>query len=268
MNTSYKIGMVDPEISNIQQFLIKLGYSCKADGNFGPNTDAAVKKYQEDHELTVDGIIGPKTYAHILESIKSSIKLITEQDFINAAKELDCDINAVKAVQKVETGGRSGFNDNGTPKILFEGHIFWSQLQKVGINPMNYEIKYSSVLYKHWTKNKYFGGEKEYLRLTKAKNISIIAANKSASWGMFQIMGMNYAACGEPTIDGFINKMYESEGAQLELFVNFIKHNRKMWDALKNQNWAIFASYYNGPGYKENQYDAKLKAAYESYKRG
>lgn len=48
-----------------QTELIQKGYSCGsfgADGEFGKATEAAVKSFQRDHGLTVDGIIGEKTW--------------------------------------------------------------------------------------------------------------------------------------------------------------------------------------------------------------
>ena len=47
-----------------------------------------------------------------------------------------------------------------------------------------------------WTKSHYEGGMGEYERLKKALAIHEKAAACSASWGLFQIMGFNYAACG------------------------------------------------------------------------
>ena len=48
-----------------QTELINKGYSCGstgADGDFGKNTEAAVKAFQKDHGLTVDGVIGQNTW--------------------------------------------------------------------------------------------------------------------------------------------------------------------------------------------------------------
>ena len=53
-------------VRNWQMFLNLNGYSCgAADGIFGAKTDAAVKKWQKDHNLVADGIIGPKTWASL-----------------------------------------------------------------------------------------------------------------------------------------------------------------------------------------------------------
>ncbi|AZA64465.1 DUF3380 domain-containing protein [Chryseobacterium carnipullorum] len=52
------------------------------------------------------------------------MKTLTEQDYINAAKELGCEVAAIKAVAEVESRG-SGFLSSGEPKILFERHRFY-----------------------------------------------------------------------------------------------------------------------------------------------
>lgn len=44
-------------------------YSGSIDGDFGPMTDAAVKKFQKKKGLTVDGLVGKRTYRHLLEGV-------------------------------------------------------------------------------------------------------------------------------------------------------------------------------------------------------
>lgn len=52
----------------IQERLNTLGYACgKADGIFGKLTKAAVEAYQSNHDLIPDGIVGPKTWAKLLQ---------------------------------------------------------------------------------------------------------------------------------------------------------------------------------------------------------
>jgi peptidoglycan hydrolase-like protein with peptidoglycan-binding domain len=47
-----------------QQLLTDYGYDPGAvDGAFGPKTEQAVKQFQTDFGLTVDGIVGPKSWA-------------------------------------------------------------------------------------------------------------------------------------------------------------------------------------------------------------
>ncbi|KGX92944.1 peptidase M15 [Pontibacillus halophilus JSM 076056 = DSM 19796] len=45
----------------LQKDLNELGYRLQVDGDFGPNTEEAVKEFQQDKGLTVDGIVGPNT---------------------------------------------------------------------------------------------------------------------------------------------------------------------------------------------------------------
>lgn len=60
------IGDKGDAVKELQQRLIKLGYDCGeagVDGDFGGSTLAAVRKFQSDHKLTVDGVYGPATKA-------------------------------------------------------------------------------------------------------------------------------------------------------------------------------------------------------------
>ena len=64
------IGELDPEdrMEGIQSRLNNLGYPCgDPDGNCGPLTEAAVRRFQEDNGLTVDGIPGPQTQGKLKE---------------------------------------------------------------------------------------------------------------------------------------------------------------------------------------------------------
>ena len=131
-------------------------------------------------------------------------------DIKNAAALIGVDPCAVKAVVEVESGG-SGFLPDGRPKILFEGHVFWKELQKRGIDPSPIAPKHPSVIYPKWDKSQYRGGSAEYERLNIAALVNKDAALCSASWGLFQIMGFNYRACGFDTVQAFVDAQKESE---------------------------------------------------------
>ena len=54
----------------LQTLLIGYGYTCGswgADGNFGTATETAVKNYQRDNGLSVDGIVGTNTWSKLLK---------------------------------------------------------------------------------------------------------------------------------------------------------------------------------------------------------
>ena len=57
------------DVLMLQQQLLTLGYSEIGipDGVFGPLTDKAVRRYQEDHGLVVDGVVGPITWGMIFQ---------------------------------------------------------------------------------------------------------------------------------------------------------------------------------------------------------
>ena len=58
------IGSSGEEVRKLQNALMSAGYdvgSSGADGKFGPSTSAAVKKYQKDMGLSVDGVAGKNT---------------------------------------------------------------------------------------------------------------------------------------------------------------------------------------------------------------
>ena len=51
------------DVMALQQALARAGLPLPADGVFGPATDIAVKQWQQEHGLKIDGIVGPATRA-------------------------------------------------------------------------------------------------------------------------------------------------------------------------------------------------------------
>lgn len=79
-------------VKELQNMLIKCGYSCGdagADGDFGNGTLSAVKKFQKDNKLTVDGIVGEKTMAKLKEVYKKKTAPITSTVKVDAAAYSD-----------------------------------------------------------------------------------------------------------------------------------------------------------------------------------
>ena len=63
-------GSKGDNVRELQRDLNGLGYDCgTADGVFGEKTKSAVEKFQSDHGLKADGIVGPLTWAAIDEAL-------------------------------------------------------------------------------------------------------------------------------------------------------------------------------------------------------
>ena len=181
-----KLGSSGDEVLILQKKLKNHGYlTITESGVFDEAVHKAVLSFQRTRGLVIDGIVGLKTWEEL-----DKIGKLNENDFIRCANSIGTDIFTIKAVCEIESGG-SGFISPGKPKILFEGHIFWKELKKAGLNPENYTHDNEDILYKSWDRTKYHGGSSEYDKLERAINIDRCCALKSASWGLFQIMGYN-----------------------------------------------------------------------------
>lgn len=176
-------------------------------------------------------------------------------------------IPSLKAVVAVESSG-NGFLPTGEAKKLVEGHRAWKTCLKRGLNPAEIAARgYEDVLYPRWTKEHYIGGvgeESRLLRLTEAVGEEI--ALMSTSFGLGQVLGENYAACGYDSVQDYAAAMEESHDKQLEAMLGFIKSNN-LWRHLEGDtpNFAAFARGYNGPAYAKNQYDAKMHRAFRQF---
>lgn len=66
-------GASGPQVKELQQMLQSLGYyQGGIGGNFGPQTDAAVRAFQRERGLAVDGWAGPQTMAALQQAVQGS----------------------------------------------------------------------------------------------------------------------------------------------------------------------------------------------------
>jgi len=182
---------------------------------------------------------------------------LTLDDFRAGAQKLNVTLAAVKTVTKVEARG-AGFNVAGEPKILFERHIFHKLTGG----------KYSKS-HPHISNPKpggYGTESSQHSRLQEAVKLDRVAALMSASWGMFQIMGFNFALAGFKTVQAFVTAMYKGEAEHLLAFCEYVK-NTFLDDELRDRRWDDFARKYNGPDYKKNRYAEKLASAFADYSK-
>lgn len=163
------------------------------------------------------------------------------------------------AVLSVETSG-CGYLADRRPKILFERHVFHR------LTGGKHDAAAPDVSAP--TQGGYGpGGAHQYDRLAVALKLDQSAALKSASWGLGQVMGENFASAGFPNVDTMVADMVEGEDAQLQGMAAFIKTNG-MNAKLQSHDWAGFARAYNGPDYAANNYDGLLRQFYSRYSNG
>ena len=255
-------------VTVLQALLDRGGYEAGLDGRFGRQTEAAVERFQRDHQLVIDGVVGPKTWTRLIVSQPDffeeiAFRFLSEQDLIDEARRLDLDLAVIKAVHEVESRG-VGFLA-GRPKILFEGHRFWKQLQHHGIDPEDRAAGNEDILHPTWSRRYYRGGLAEYHRLRRAELIHADAAMESASWGAYQIMGFNHRLAGFASVRDFVRAHERHERDHLRAFGRFLE-TRGLLTALREQDWPAFALGYNGSDFREHDYDGRLRRAWERYR--
>ena len=95
-----KKGSSGDAVKQLQEWLNQLGYDCgRPDGIFGTQTDLAVKKFQVNHGLKADGIVGALTWNAIEKELGIGGDEEKHEDEEEKPKE-DADLNA--AVAKLE----------------------------------------------------------------------------------------------------------------------------------------------------------------------
>jgi len=66
-----KSGQRGVDVATVQLLLTAQGHATAADGIFGSGTAAQVKAFQRARGLTADGVVGPKTWAKLIVTVKS-----------------------------------------------------------------------------------------------------------------------------------------------------------------------------------------------------
>lgn len=182
---------------------------------------------------------------------------ITSNGFAEAANDLGVKAPEIWTVLAVETSG-CGFLPDRRPPILYERHIFHrltggrfddgdiSDPSPGGYGP---------------------AGAHQYDRLASAIARDRNAALQSASWGLAQVMGMNFRLAGFNGVEDMVSALCDSEDSQLLAFAAFLKSSR-LDNSLRIHDWTSLARGYNGPNFAANQYDTKLRGEFQKFSTG
>lgn len=122
-------------------------------------------------------------------SFHGAAKRLEDIDIPRIGHRIGVGEDELHALMEVEAAG-SGFDSRDRPKMLFEPHVFYRNLQ----GQKRARAVEAGLAYRSWGEQPY--PRDSYPRLLSAIEIDETAALKSASWGRGQILGENYSMVG------------------------------------------------------------------------
>lgn len=160
---------------------------------------------------------------------------------------------ALAAFVSVESGG-SGFNNDGKLIIQFEPSYFYKRTNVM----INNGVSWQAV---------------EWKAFNEAFRINTNAAMESTSIGLGQVMGAHWKRLGYSSVGEMWDDAKKGEDRQIYQMAEFIRTDARLIKALKEKNWHLVATYYNGAGYLNlakkygrEPYNISMKKAYDKYK--
>ncbi|OQM77074.1 N-acetylmuramidase domain-containing protein [Manganibacter manganicus] len=181
----------------------------------------------------------------------------------SAARAAGLEPSLLLAIADIESAGNVFALVNGRkePLIRFEGHYFDRRLNEQDralarakglASPVAGAIANPPSQQQRWR------------MLEQAAAIDAKAAYESTSWGLGQVMGAHWQMLGFVGIESLVAEARSGAQGQARLMVLYIEKTG-LADALRAHDWETFARGYNGPGFRRNDYDARIAAAYHYY---
>ena len=243
-----KSGSRGPVVKSFQKFLIGLGFlpEGEADSIAGRKTILAVKSYQAASGLVADGVAGPKTL-NVAKHDGWVYEDAPSQPQLDAARDLDIPVEVIQVIEAVESGGRPD-------ATRFEGHVFLRLRPDLKgqiaftPGPRGYSVTRS---------------ETDRAAFEHAFNLDPVAATKSTSFGLYQVLGGHLIKVyGSPQagLDAFDNSPGALE-VSYRLLISWFNDSPRALAAAQAKDWGKLARYYNGPG-QVPHYKAALEREY------
>lgn len=114
---AFRLGDTGQEVTEIQQALASSGYDVSVDGDFGPATQEAVRQFQKDNNLSVDGLVGAQSYELLLHRPMPKVK---PESYITSGNNVIDTAQQFLGVPYVWGGSSpSGFDCSGFVQYVF-----------------------------------------------------------------------------------------------------------------------------------------------------
>jgi lysozyme family protein len=111
--STIKQGDEGPDVRWLQYCLTRITLEYRdIDGSFGPHTTAAVKEFQKDESLAVDGVVGPATWG-VLRGGDTRPPTLSEGSHGSVVKELQTALDA----------GRGDITPASEPVLVVDGEF-------------------------------------------------------------------------------------------------------------------------------------------------
>lgn len=179
-------------------------------------------------------------------------------DIPRLAHRINVSEDHFRAFFEVEAAGRA-YDREGRPVMLFEPHVFYRNLS----GEKREQAVAAGLAYPKWRPGNY--PKDSYPRLQEALKIDAVAALKSCSIGLSQVLVENHSSVGYETPWLMWQAFMDDEEEHVEAMLRFILANG-IDDDLREERWETVARVYNGPRYKENGYHTKMARAFAKHK--
>lgn len=261
-------GSKGESVRKMQQSLINAGYdvgSSGADGNYGPATESAVRRYQKNNGLSVDGIAGNNTLGKLYGTNSTSSKT-TSSSKTTTTKSAVPTYNPAsdKAYQRANATLEA--TKKNMPKYAgtYDGPLKELYDQIVNRDPFSYDIN-SDMLYQQYAN--------EYARNGKLAMMDTMGQAAALTGGYGNSYGQ---AVGQQTYNAYLQQLgdivpelyseaydqYQDEGNQL-------MQQYAMMGDLADDEYAKFLDSYNRWAtereYAQDEADKAYERGYQDY---